>query len=260
MKNFENKKVVITGGGSGIGEKIIAELYDEGVKDFAVLGRSMEKLEALKKEFPKAAFELYSGDLAKVEDIKEFVAIVEKKWGTVDILINNAGVVSAGSISSISDDDIIAQTNINVIGLILMTKHMLPLLKKSKEAALINVSSGLALISMPFYAPYSATKAAVKAFSESIRRELKDFPIQVVTLYPTATDTPMMKSSNSGDLHSSEMVAKKLIEGIKNNEIDVILSDLDNVKLNRDHPLEFDKKAAAMFDAFKKRTEKHRSM
>jgi short-subunit dehydrogenase len=260
MKNFENKNVVITGGGSGIGEKIIAELYDEGVKDFAVLGRSMEKLEALKKEFPKASFELYSGDLAKVEDIKEFVAIVEKKWGTVDILINNAGVVSAGSISSISDDDIIAQTNINVIGLILMTKHMLPLLKKSKEAALINVSSGLALISMPFYSPYSATKAAVKAFSESIRRELKDFPIQVVTLYPTGTDTPMMKSSNSGDLHSSEMVAKKLIEGIKNNEIDVILSDLDNVKLNRDHPLEFDKKAAAMFDAFKKRTEKHRSM
>lgn len=260
MKNFENKKVVITGGGSGIGEKIVAELYDEGVKDFAVMGRSMEKLEALKKEFPKAEFELYSGDLAKVEDIKEFVAIVEKKWGTVDILINNAGVVSAGSISSISDDDIMAQTNINVIGLILMTKHMLPLLKKSKEAALINVSSGLALISMPFYAPYSATKAAVKAFSESIRRELKDFPIQVVTLYPTGTDTPMMKSSNSGDLHSSEMVAKKLIEGIKNNEIDVILSDLDNVKLNRDNPLEFDKKAADMFDAFKKRTEKHRSM
>ncbi len=241
-------------------KKIVAELYDEGVKDFAVLGGSMEKLEALKKQFPKAEFELYSGDLAKVEDIKEFVAIVEKKWGTVDILINNAGVVSAGSISSISDDDIIAQTNINVIGLILMTKHMLPLLKKSKEAALINVSSGLALISMPFYAPYSATKAAVRAFSESIRRELKDFPIQVVTLYPTGTDTPMMKSSNSGDLHSSEMVAKKLIDGIKNNEIDVILSDLDNVKLNRDHPLEFDKKAAAMFDAFKKRTEKHRSM
>lgn len=53
MKNFENKKVVITGGGSGIGEKIVAELYDEGVIDFAVIGRSMEKLEALKKNFLK---------------------------------------------------------------------------------------------------------------------------------------------------------------------------------------------------------------
>ena len=132
MKSLENKKVMISGGGSGIGHAIVTELYKEGVKDFAVIGRSLEKLEALKKDFPNATFELYSGDIAKVTDIKEFVELVEKKWGSADILINNAGVVSAGAFSTISDDDIISQVNINVTGLILMTKYSLPLLKKSK--------------------------------------------------------------------------------------------------------------------------------
>ena len=260
MKSLENKKVMISGGGSGIGHAIVTELYKEGVKDFAVIGRSLEKLEALKTDFPNAEFTLYSGDIAKIEDIKEFVSIVNKKWGSADVLINNAGVVSAGAFEKISDDDIITQVNINVIGLILMTKHALPLLKNSKEAALVNVSSGLALISMPFYAPYAATKSAVKAFSESIRRELKDFPIQVTTLYPTATDTPMMSETKLEGMHAPEMVAQKLIAGIKNGDIDVILSDMDNVIQNRENPMEFDKKVEGMYDAIKKRTEKHRSM
>ena len=71
MKSLENKKVMISGGGSGIGHAIVTELYKEGVKDFAVIGRSLEKFEALKNEFSNAEFTLYSGDIAKVEDIKD---------------------------------------------------------------------------------------------------------------------------------------------------------------------------------------------
>lgn len=260
MKNLQNKKVAISGGGSGIGKAIITELYNEGVRDFAVIGRSLDKLKELEDEFPKAKFELYSGDVSLIKDIKEFIKMIDTKWGSIDILINNAGVVSAGPIQEISDEDIIAQSNINLTGLILMTKHALPLLKQSPEAALINVSSGLALISLPFYAAYAATKAGVKAFSESLRRELKDFPIQVTTLYPTGTDTPMMKATKSDSLHAPDMVAKKLIDGIKDHKIDVILSDDEMVKLNREHPLEFDKKAAKMYDALIKKTADHRSM
>ena len=85
------------------------------------------------------------------------------KWGSIDLLINNAGVVSAGALESISDEDIVAQININVTGLILLTKYALPLLKKSNEAAIVNVSSGIALIGLPFYATYAATKGAVKS-------------------------------------------------------------------------------------------------
>ena len=260
MKNFENKKVVISGGGSGIGKSLIAELYKEGVKDFAVIGRNPDKLKTLESEFPEANFLLFGGDVSQLKDIREFTKIVGNKWGSLDLLINNAGVVSAGLIENISDEDIIAQININVTGLILLTKYSLPLLKKSPEAAIVNVSSGLALIGLPFYAPYAATKGAVKIFSEALRRELKDFPIQVATLYPTGTDTPMMKTANSDKLDSPEKVAQRTLEGLRNNAIDIVLSDEASVKLNRENPLEFDKKAASMFEAMKKRTANHRAM
>lgn len=260
MKDFENKKVVITGGGSGIGKSLIAELYKEGIKDFAVIGRNYEKLKTLEESFPECKFLLLGGDVSNIKDIREFINIVENKWGLIDLLINNAGIVSAGNIENISDEDIIAQVNTNVTGLILLTKYALPLLKKSDEAAIVNVSSGIALIGLPFYATYAATKGAVKMFSEALRRELKNYPIQVTTLYPTGTDTPMMTTANTENLHSPEMVAQRTIEGLRDNAIDVILSDEATVKLNRENPLEFDKKIASMFEALSKRSTNHRAM
>ena len=260
MKIFEHKKVAISGGGSGIGKALITELYKAGVKDFAVIGRNLQKLKTLEQAFPKASFLLFGGDVSVTKDIREFINAIENKWSSIDLLINNAGVVSAGALESISDEDIVAQININVTGLILLTKYALPLLKKSNEAAIVNVSSGIALIGLPFYATYAATKGAVKMFSEALRRELKDYPIQVTTLYPTGTDTPMMKTATTGNLHSPEMVAQRTIEGLRNNSIDVILSDEASVKLNRENPLEYDKKVAAMFDSLAVRAATHISM
>ena len=260
MKNFQNKKIAISGGGSGIGKSLIAELYKAGARDFAVIGRTEDKLKALESAFPKANFLLFSGDVSQTKYIKDFTKEVAEKWETLDLLINNAGIVSAGPIEDLSDDDIIAQINTNVTGLIIMTKYALPLLKKSPEAAILNVSSNLALIGLPFYATYAATKGAVKVFSEALRRELKDFPIQVATLYPTGTDTPMMETAKSESLHSPEMVAQRTLEGLQNNDIDIILGDEENIKLNRENPVQFDKKAASMYEALAKRTENHRAM
>ncbi|MGS0748725.1 SDR family NAD(P)-dependent oxidoreductase [Halpernia sp. GG3] len=171
MKNFQNKKIAISGGGSGIGKSLIAELYKAGARDFAVIGRTEEKLKALESEFPEADFLLFGGDVSQPKDLKDFIQKITEKWDALDFLINNAGIVSAGLIEDISDDDIIAQINTNVTGLILMTKYALPLLKKSPEAAILNVSSNLALIGLPFYATYAATKGAVKVFSEAFEKE-----------------------------------------------------------------------------------------
>ncbi|HEA31386.1 MAG TPA: SDR family oxidoreductase [Leeuwenhoekiella sp.] len=261
--NFETKKILITGGSKGIGKAIIAALYKKGAKDIAVVGRSLEKMKALQEEFPNANFEFIQGDVSKPEDIKNVISSVQNKWGFVDILINNAGVVSAGKLDEIEDEDIIAQQNINVTGLILLTKHALPLLKMSEEATIINVSSGLGLIAMPFYAPYAASKAAVKHFSEAMRRELEPFKIHVMTVYPTATDTPMMKTASSGEMDSPELVATKTIEGLINKEIDVILGGpqrIEDNKANFKNPLEFDKKVSGMYAAMLDRASGHRSM
>jgi NAD(P)-dependent dehydrogenase (short-subunit alcohol dehydrogenase family) len=261
--NFEEKKILITGGSSGIGKAIIAELYRLGARDIAIVGRDPEKMKKLGTEFPEASFSYLEGNVADLGKIKGFTTEIKAKWGKLDILINNAGVVSAGPLEQISDEDIIAQQNINVTGLILLTKYALPLLKASNEAAIMNVSSGLGLIGMPFYAPYAATKAAVRQFSEALRRELKDFPIHIMTVYPVATDTPMMATANAGNMDTAEAVASNAIKGLLNGEIDVFMGGeqlLSNRKLNFDDPLGYDEKVKGMYDAMLERAKNHRAM
>tara|TARA_R110002049_G_scaffold5204_2_gene36542 strand:- start:9430 stop:10224 length:795 start_codon:yes stop_codon:yes gene_type:complete len=264
MKTLKNKKVVISGGSSGIGKAIIKELIKEGAEDFAVIGRDLNKLKDLETTFPEANFLLLQGDISKSENILEFTSKIQEIWNSVDLLINSAGVVSAGALEKISDEDIINQVNINVTGLILLTKHLLPLLKKSEESGIVNVSSGLGLIGLPFYTPYAASKGAVRMFSEALRRELEEHsPIKVLTVYPTATDTAMMKSAKTEKMDTAELVAQKTIEGLMDNAIDVILGGdqrIADVNANAADPKEFDKKVSKMYDTLKERTDNHRSM
>jgi short-subunit dehydrogenase len=260
---LKNKRVLITGGSAGIGKAIIKELIQHGVEDFAVVGRKFEKMEQLKKDFPKVNFLNISADVSKVEDIQKIVEKITSEWGKLDILINNAGVVSAGPLQEISDEDIIKMINVNLTGLILLTKKTHPLIVKSEDGAIINISSGLGNVAMPFYSVYAATKAAVKQFSEAIRRELIKESIHVMTVYPTATDTDMMKSANMGKMDSPETVAKDTINGLLNSKIDVIMGGEDKreqVKTNFNNPEEIDQMVKKNIDSLKDRTKDHRSM
>jgi NAD(P)-dependent dehydrogenase (short-subunit alcohol dehydrogenase family) len=261
--NFEKKHILITGGSSGIGKAIISELYRRGARGFAVIGRNTKKMQALGSEFPEAKFIYLPGDIARPEVIRNSIAELRKEWGGLDILINNAGVVSAGPLETISDEDIIAQQNINTTGPILLTKYALPLLKQSSDATIMNISSGLGLIGMPFYAPYAASKAALRQFSESLRRELAGQGIHVMTVYPTATDTPMMKTANTTTMDAPELVASRAVEGLVNKEIDVIMGGermLENRRLNFEAPLQLDEKLKANFEAMAIRASGHRAM
>lgn len=261
--NFAAKKILITGGSSGIGKAMIAELYRRGARQFAVIGRDEAKMQALQEDFPEAGFVFITADLAEPASAQKSIDNLRQHWDNLDILINNAGVVSAGALESISDEDIIQMQNINVTGLILLTKHALPLLKQSSQAAIMNVSSGLGLIGMAFYVPYAATKAAVRQFSEALRRELNGVPIHVMTLYPTATETPMMKTANASSMDSPELVAAKAIDGLVKQDIEVIMGGekmLENRKLNFEAPLELDEKLKAGYEAMQQRASGHRSM
>lgn len=259
-----NKKVFITGGSAGIGKSLIEEFSTHGVKQFAVMGRTPEKLDVLEEQFPSVRFLKIQGDVSKLDDVRNAAKTVKEKWGALDILINNAGVVSAGLLEKISDEDIISQVNINVTGLILLTKHLVPLLKESPEGALINISSGLGYIAMPFYSVYAATKAAVKHFSEAMRRELIEYPLHVMTVYPTATDTQMMKTAKMDkEMDSPKKVAQVTIQGLLDKEIDVILGGqqrIDQIQANFQNPLEVDKKVNDKFDSLRERAQEHRSM
>lgn len=260
---MRNKKILITGGSAGIGKAIIQELIKLGVQDIAVIGRKKESLEKLKEEIPSVNFLLIQTDVSNPKDLDKAVELVSREWGHLDILVNNAGVVSAGLLADLSDEDIIQQVNINLTGLILLTKKALPLLKKSNEGAIINLSSGYGYIAMPFYTVYAATKAAVKQFSDAMRRELHQFPLHIMTVYPSATNTNMMKTAEVEEMDSPEQVAKLSIKGLLAKENEVILGGeerKDQIRLNFNDPKQIDEFAIANFEALERRTRKHRSM
>ena len=260
---LKNKKVLITGGSAGIGKALIAEFVEKGVREIAVIGRREEALEKLNSDFNSVDFLMISGDVSKVEDLDRAVEVVTREWGHLDILVNNAGVVSAGLLSEIPDEDIIQQININVTGLILLTKKSLPLLRQSKEGAIINISSGYGYIAMPFYSVYAATKAGVRQFSDAIRRELYEWPLHVMTVYPSVTDTDMMKTAVVDSMDSPEEVARVSVEGLLSGKINVLLGGeqrAEQVRLNFNEPEKMDEIAKDSFEGLRKRTESHRSM
>ncbi len=263
LMDLNHRKVLITGGSAGIGKALINELISHGVKYFAVVGRLQDKLEKLKVDFPQVEFILIAADVSQLKDVERIIETVSTRWDHIDLLINNAGVVSAGGLQDLSDADIINQININLTGLILLTKKSLTLLLKSREAGLMNISSGLGYVAKPFYSVYAATKAGVKHFSEAMRRELIFENIHVMTVYPTATDTDMMTTAKVENMDSAELVAQKSIEGLLHKKIDVILGGeqrLKDVETNMNRPLEIDKKVKENYKAYKTRTKHHRAM
>ena len=260
---ISNKKILVTGGSAGIGKAIIEELLKKGAKNFAVVGRKNEPLEKLKEENPSANFLLIQADVSNPEDLDKAVEQVQKEWGELDILINNAGVVSAGLLTDLSDEDIIRQININLTGLILLTKKALPMLKKSDDGAIMNISSGYGYIAMPFYSVYAATKAAVKQFSDAMRRELQQYPLHVMTVFPSATDTNMMKTAEVKEMDTPQEVAKQSVKGLIAKDITVIMGGEERkqqINTNFNDPKKIDEFARANYEALEKRTRNHRSM
>ena len=260
---LEGKHVLITGGTRGIGKCMVQELVNQGVKNIAVIARDKQSLKKLSEDFPEVKFLRIAGDVANIEVLREAAARIEDKWGHLDILINNAGIVSAGPLEDIQDEDLYDQVAVNLTAVLLLTKYCIPLLKSAEEGAILNISSGLGLIGMPFYAVYGSTKAAISQFSDSMRRELAPFHISVTCSFPTATDTDMMEKFKGREMDSPEYVAKRSLEAMTNKEIQVVFGGEkreEEVKLNFESPKELDKTIAENYEDRKKASLGHKAV
>ena len=260
---LEGKNVLITGGTRGIGKCMIQELIKGGVSKIAVIARDKENLKKLSQEFEEVKFLKITGDVANIEVLREAVARIEDKWGHLDILINNAGIVSAGPLEDIQDEDVYDQVAINFTAVLLLTKYCIPLLKSAEEGAILNISSGLGLIGMPFYSVYGSTKAAIRQFSDSMRRELAPFNISVTCAFPTATDTDMMQKFKGRKMDSPEFVAESSIQGMLNKEIQVIFGGEERLKentMNFEAPAELDMLVAQNYEQRKTASLDHKAV
>lgn len=186
--------------------------------------------------------------------------------GGLDILVSNAGATRGGRIEAIEEDAIRQMIEVNLAAPILLTRSALPALRASSDAVIVNISSASAQIGIPFYATQAATKAGITRFGEALRRELAGEGVGVLTVYPVATDTPMLATSRmqpAGGFDSAEAVARETVEAIVANRIELTRGGAERramIALNHDDPAAVDRELASMKPALAAQAETHSAL
>lgn len=204
-----NQVVLITGGGSGIG-LALAQKFLENKNTVIITGRNLAKLEKVKDQHPE--IHIYQSDVTVDADVQVLTEKIAEKFGWLDVLINNAGIMNLLDAGA-AENNLQAQMQeieINFNSPIRMLHYALPLLKKSKHAVLVNVSSGLAYVSFTQAPVYSGTKSAVHFWTQAIRPQLKLQNIRVVELLPPVVDTKLAHDADLKDDNLKPMPAEKL--------------------------------------------------
>ncbi|MFZ5353424.1 MAG: SDR family oxidoreductase [Bacillota bacterium] len=184
MKKIYGEVVFITGASSGIGKAIAEYLAKEGYRVYGTT-RNLEKL----TEKPMEGIEMVQLDVCNDESIKQAVDYVYQKEGRIDILINNAGFILAGSIEDTTHEEAFMQFDTNFFGMHRVCRHVIPLMREKKNGLIINTSSVAGIFSIAYQSMYSASKYAVEAFTEALRMELAPFGVKVSMVEPGDTKT-----------------------------------------------------------------------
>jgi len=184
--------ILITGGTSGIGFEVAGQLLEKG-NTVIITGRDQQRLEEAQKRLPKV--KTLQGDVSDTIAVNDLYQKVATEYPSINVLINNAGIMRKINLNKPPGDlkDLTREIEINLNGTIWMASAFLPLLKKQPSAMIVNVSSGLAFVPLALSPIYCATKAAVHAYSQSLRIQLKNTNITVVELAPPGTETPLFR-------------------------------------------------------------------
>jgi short-subunit dehydrogenase len=209
---------VVTGAGSGIGRALAIALAKRGCDlaladvDEAGLAhtRGLIEVHAVASHAVPARtlnVSLHILDVADQTAVAEFPAAVAKEHSKVHLLINNAGVALGGSFEEISEADFQWLFNINFWGVVWMTRAFLPILKQSDAACIVNMSSLFGLISPPGQTAYSASKFAVRGFSNALRYELAGTTVALTVVHPGGVATSIAKNSRKPKDRSAAQIA-----------------------------------------------------
>ncbi len=215
---LDNKVAVVTGGGRGIGKAIAIEFARNGA-DIVIASRVVKEMNETAKEIRALGRKVLTvkTDVTKLSEIRNMVKKTLGEFGKIDILVNNAGILFHGPFDEIKDAQIDATVNVNLIGLMHVTKEVIPQMKKHGDGLIINISSVAGKEGYIDLAVYCATKFGVIGFTESIAGELENEGIGVYAICPTATQTKMWEQiSDQRAAHVPEDVALEIMDLIKN--------------------------------------------
>ncbi|MBC7917129.1 MAG: SDR family NAD(P)-dependent oxidoreductase [Rhodoferax sp.] len=201
MRPIQGKSVVITGAASGIGEALALAFAKRGAKllladiDAAGLSRVQRAVQAL-----GAHCHIQVTDTGSEDAIKLLAACAQSTGAGADIVINNAGVSVVSPVAKLQMTDAHWLMNINFWGVVQGCRAFIPMLRGKPDTVLVNVSSIFAMISVPTQSIYNASKAAVRAFSDALREELRSDGIDVLCVHPGGIQTNIANKARITDV------------------------------------------------------------
>ncbi len=219
-----NKVALVTGASAGIGWSIASYLAGQGIKTVAA-ARRLEKMEPL-KEYGVSTVKL---DVSDPESVEQGLRDVRENIGEIDILVNNAGIELLGPFELISMENGRRLLDVNLFGLLDMTKRCIPYMREQRWGRILNVTSIGGVGSMPYNAWYHLSKHAVEGFTRSLRQELAPFGVAVATIRPGSVKSDIWQGGvtelqewNADYQESADHIANHMLEVAKKMAADPI--------------------------------------
>lgn len=246
-RNLKGKTILITGASSGLGSEIAKKCAERGASIILVsrnqkrLADCVEQCGLLGAEEVKA----FPLDLGNTHEIPSFVQSIEKEGIRIDALINNAGFGLFERLDETPDKTIHSMFEVNVLSLIMLTKSVIPVMKKNKNGHIINIASQAGKLATPKSSIYSATKHAVIGFSNSLRMEVADEGIKVTTVNPGPINTSFFDQADGTGKYAEsvkrwmldpEFVALKTVNALFTSKREINLPGWMNL-LSKTHAL-----------------------
>lgn len=202
--NVPGRVALVTGGGSGIGRAIALGLAGIGIQ-VGVGDKDPDRVATA-----TAAIESYGSrahgvvaDVGRRDEVRRLVSEVSDRLGTIDILVNCAGIFPRSSVLEMSEDEWDRTSDTNIKSVFLVSQAVLPAMIARKWGRIISISSGLGTTGAPRGSHYAASKGGINALTRSLAREVIDDGINVNAIAPGLTDTPMMRGANSPEYIAS---------------------------------------------------------
>jgi uncharacterized oxidoreductase len=215
------RTILITGGSAGIGLAFAVKFLELG-NEVIVTGRRQEVLDAAKSRYPM--LHTIRSDIADPKQIAELAQRVKTDFPKLDVLMNNAGVGAAMNLTAPASDlaALTSEVDINLGGVIRMTSALVDVLS-ANQGTIINVSSGLAFVPLPSNAIYSATKAGVHSYTQSLRFQLENSGVEVIELMPPAVRTDMTDefAEHGISMISTEELVKQSFAALRSGKLEI---------------------------------------
>jgi short-subunit dehydrogenase len=229
--SLNQNRVLITGGSSGIGEHLARQFASHQAR-VLVVARREDRLQALQREHSATEFQYLVGDVATAETRERIGEWIEREWGGLDLLVNNAGIGAVGPFLSSSESCMRELFEVNFFAPVELTRTLIPLMQQQTAPTIVNIGSVLGHFAATEKSEYCATKFAIHGFTDALYGELANVGIHVLLVSPSTTRSEFFSRERTKDAPSPfrfgamtpAVVAAKTIRAIQAGKREIILS------------------------------------